>query len=199
SVKRSWTRVRFVWGEYGLMGLPALTSRIAGNVPVVLSFSGKGIIHRMLPANNVGSDGLKTILPNAKAEDFYVQQTEWEGVNWPSVVRRELVDKVVAQVEQQGIAVTCVALGPLATLLFADYLGGGEGDRAVLLGRHRFEEQHGKWVGYELLPAEYIPQGKPVDIGGEQMNEKLVPAFALAFATIGDVAWPQLHLDAVAM
>lgn len=197
-VKRSGVRVQFIRGEYGLAGFQALAAQVARDVPVAISISGKGIIHRVLPADGTAGNSLQMVLPNAKAEDFYVQQTEWEGTMWLSVVRRELVDKIVAQVEQQGIAVLCVALGPLATLLFADYLGGRKADDGVLLGRHRFDVQQGKWVGYELLPAEHWAQSKPVNIGGEELNEKLVPAFALAFAAIGDVAWPQLPIDAVA-
>ncbi|MEC3882039.1 hypothetical protein [Parapedobacter sp. 10938] len=183
-VKRSWSNVQFVRGEYGLLGLGALADQVGRDVPVAISISGKGIIHRKLPANGAGADSLKAVLPNTREEDFYVQQVDWEGASWLSVARRELVDKIVEQVTQQGVAVVRVALGPLATLLFADYLG-VEACDAFVLGRQPVDVQQDG------------PPGKPVDLGGEQLNEKLVPAFALAFATIGEVAWPQLPIGAV--
>src|SRR3546814_17368441 len=129
---------------------------IGRDVPVAISINGKGIIHRMLPEDGVDENGLKTVLPNAKAEDFYVQQTEWEGATWLSVARREVVDKIVEQVEQLGVAVVCVALGPLATLLFTNYLAGGQADDAILLGRHRFAVQQGK-IGRASCRARVCP------------------------------------------
>src|SRR3546814_20230528 len=84
---------------------------IGRDVPVAISINGKGIIHRMLPEDGVDENGLKTVLPNAKAEDFYVQQTEWEGAKWLSVARRDEVEKNVEQVEKLGVAGVCGALG----------------------------------------------------------------------------------------
>ena len=196
-VKRTKSRVRFISGEYDRTSYQSLTTVVPSDMPVAITISGKGIIHRSLPAGDVGDNVLKLVLPNARAEDFYVQKTEWGGAVWVSVARRDLVDKVVGHVEQQGPLVVCVALGPMAVFQFSDYLIDGIATDTLRVGRHRFEVQEGKWLGYELLSPEQHRQGRPMDIGGEQFNEKLLPAFALAFTVLADTTWPCLPISRI--
>ncbi|MEZ5199169.1 MAG: hypothetical protein R2764_23140 [Bacteroidales bacterium] len=58
-----------------------LYSNLSRNIPLVIVFTGKGIIFRDITStdNENDVDILRKILPNAKFEDFYVEKTETES------------------------------------------------------------------------------------------------------------------------
>ncbi|WP_257667131.1 hypothetical protein [Parapedobacter tibetensis] len=195
-VKRVRAKVHFVNGEYGLTDFNAIKGHVPNGVPVALTISGKGIIHRTTtngPSSDNDADLLRHVLPNAKPDDFYLQQTPLEGGKMLSVARRKLVDDILAQIDTQGLVLLSVGLGPFAVDLFKDYLCNADME-SLTLGRHRFALQQGVFTGYDFLPQEATPWAKRVDIANEQLNERLVPAFATAFQTISDLSFAQLPI-----
>ena len=190
-VKRAGTKVHFVNGEYGLTSLESLSRHIPRAAPVVLVISGKGVIHRALMDIN-DSDALKKVLPNARADDFYIQKVELEGAAFLSVARRKLVDDLVTRIEGQGITLLSIGLGPFAVTLFSVYLFGADRDSRSI-GRHKFTLQAGKLTGYELQADRAHTTGG-LDVAGEQLNEQLVVAFAAAFSSISEISDVQLSI-----
>ncbi|SEL95650.1 hypothetical protein [Parapedobacter koreensis] len=197
-VKRTGTTVHFVRGEYGLASFGAVKEQVQDGMPIVLIISGKGIIHRAIAKGQRAMEGglLKQVLPNAKPDDFYLQHTELETCTMLSVVRRKLVDDLIAQLAAQGLVLLGAGLGPFAMQLFSEYLFPVDSEGCVL-GRHRLALHQGTIIGYELLPLEAAARGKRVDMAGEQLNEWVVPAFAAAFAEISDIPFAQLPIQAV--
>lgn len=197
-VKRTGTKVHFVHGEYGLTTLEAIARYVPDGVPVVLTVGGKGVIHRLLPEERQGSDTdlLKQVLPNAKSDDFYFQKSTLGTRTVLSVVRRASMDAVIAQFGAQGMVLLGAGLGPFAADLFREYFPAADTD-AFTFGRHRLMYQRGVFGGYELLPSEQVVSTKRMDIAGEQLNERLVPAFAAAFSAISDIPQAQLNVPKV--
>ncbi|MBK1442524.1 hypothetical protein JHJ32_21170 [Parapedobacter sp. ISTM3] len=197
TVKRTGATVHFLRGSHGIMSFNAIKEEVSMAVPIVLTISGKGVVHRAIAGaqHAVGDGLLKQVLPNARPDDFYIQRAELEACTMVSVVRRQVVDDIIAQLAAHGLVLLGLGLGPFAVQLFNDYLL-YEGDEFIF-GRHRLLLNKGAFAGYELLPEEQASVGKRVNVAGEQLNEWVVPAFAAAFAAISEIEVAQLPMRAV--
>ena len=194
-VKRVGAKVYFVKGEYGLTSLRSIGEHIPQGMPVMLTIGGKGIIHRVVAGAQDG-EVLKQVLPNAKADDFYIQQVDTEENTFLSVARRQLVDHLIGQMVKQGCRFVGAGLGAFSVTQFSQFLFGVEKD-SCSFGRHHFTLHNGELIGYELLSADHVRYTGGVNIGGEQLNEQLVVAFATAFSAISDAAQAQLFIPAL--
>ena len=60
----------------GIKDIAELTGQISNKLPLILIFSGKGIIHRkvVLSEHDTQVTLLNKVLPNANVNDFYIQQ-----------------------------------------------------------------------------------------------------------------------------
>src|SRR5689334_21624360 len=67
---------------------------------------------------------IQAILPNAKAEDFYIQVSPSTKGCFYSIVRKQIVDNILSQLKALGFSVIKVDLGPFAVVnllpLFSD-------------------------------------------------------------------------------
>lgn len=81
--------------------------------PVVLTMEGKGVLHKF---TETSSDKIKlrNIIPNIKEEDFYINYTPNANGTWVSIVRKDLVSKIL---EDKGVSIDNIVdlyLGPTA-------------------------------------------------------------------------------------
>ena len=80
-------------------------------LPVVLTIEGKGVLHKYVETS-VDKIKLRNIIPNIKEEDFYVNYTPNEVGTWVSIIRKDLVSKIL---EEKGILIDNIVdlyLGP---------------------------------------------------------------------------------------
>ncbi len=109
--KRKITVEKALAAEY----MEGLKSFLSPEVPVSLSFNGKGIIHKKVSSAGDGNEKslLNKVLPNADVNDFYMQQTPAvDGECFISVVRKETVDTVVNEIREAGVHVVACSFGP---------------------------------------------------------------------------------------
>lgn len=81
--------------------------------PVVLTIEGKGVLHKF---TETSSDKIKlrNIIPNIKEEDFYINYTPNANGTWVSIVRKDVVSKIL---EDKGVSIDNIVdlyLGPTA-------------------------------------------------------------------------------------
>ena len=81
--------------------------------PVVLTIEGKGVLHKF---TETSSDKIKlrNIIPNIKEEDFYINYTPNANGTWVSIVRKDVVSKIL---EDNGVSIDNIVdlyLGPTA-------------------------------------------------------------------------------------
>lgn len=195
-LRRERTKVHFVNGEYKLASMDALKERVPGGAPLVLTISGKGIIHRFIVAEPLATedDYLRKVLPNAKPGEFYVQISPVDGQQVVSVARRALVDELAKQVLQAGMELLSVSLGPFALLLFKGYLPAPNAG-SLAVGPHQFTVDQGVFRAYQCHPSDTEAPVKRLRIAGEELNEYLMPAFALAFYAISDLDAPHVPFE----
>lgn len=92
--------------------IETLFSYLSAKVPVYLTVEGKGILIREVESGlGEPADMLQQLMPNAKKEDFYVQVSEKALV---TVVRRTMVDTLLALFRAQDLSVLSLQVGPFA-------------------------------------------------------------------------------------
>ncbi len=80
-------------------------------LPVVLTIEGKGVLHKFVETS-IDKIKLRNIIPNIKEEDFYVNYIPNEVGTWVSIIRKDLVSKIL---EEKGILIDNIVdlyLGP---------------------------------------------------------------------------------------
>ena len=80
-------------------------------LPVILTIEGKGVLHKFVETS-IDKIKLRNIIPNIKEEDFYVNYTPNEVGTWVSIIRKDLVSKIL---EEKGLLIDNIVdlyLGP---------------------------------------------------------------------------------------
>ncbi|NQY06581.1 MAG: hypothetical protein HRT68_10455, partial [Flavobacteriaceae bacterium] len=82
---------------------------ISKNTPLLLAFSGKGIISK-----KVGSKGnyIKDIIFSASVDDFFIYELQQEFHNYVSVARKDLILSEFEQFQEEGFQVLDYSIGP---------------------------------------------------------------------------------------
>jgi hypothetical protein len=83
-------------------------------IPIALTVNGKGILHKKLSRANDKEDiGIESVLPGAKADDFYLQQMEgYNDFQFISFIRRNQLDEILTSFLEKGFWVVTGAIGP---------------------------------------------------------------------------------------
>lgn len=92
-----------------------LSKKINKNSPILLHFSGKGIISKKLSSK---SNYLKEILFNSPPLDFYIYELNHNNINFVSVVRRDLANRVFNDFSKEGFIIIDYSLGPFIGALY---------------------------------------------------------------------------------
>ncbi len=171
-LQRSGNQVKPIGTIQECTSLPDLLSELKAGVPIVLVFSGKGVLHRTVPKQQAATPAqyLQLVLPNANVNEFVVQhlimgQTQ-EVV---SLLRRNVVDEWMAKIP----GVVGVSIGPFG---FASL--GLVADGSIETGEmtlHFSEAQFSDWQYAESAPSEKIA------LGNDFISGNAVAAFGAAF------------------
>lgn len=108
-----------------ITNVEALTKHLDPKVPVYLTVEGKGVLVRKVAEET--DSFLQDIIPDARPEDFYTTRHAHRLV---SVVRRNVVDRVVTELAQRGFFVLAVHTGPFALNALVPFLS----DEVTTLG-----------------------------------------------------------------
>lgn len=83
--------------------------------PVYISIGGKGVVHKKVKINEHTQDQelLNLVLPNASLSDFYLQKSSVsEHECWVSVMRKDLLDGILEELETNRLFGVEIYLGP---------------------------------------------------------------------------------------
>ena len=87
--------------------------------PVVLVLNGRGIIHRNYTAKTESIPEIfKSLFPDSKADDFYVQITETTSGGVLSLIRKDIVAGIVKEFDEKQVILLALSLGPFITPYF---------------------------------------------------------------------------------
>lgn len=104
--------------------LEKLSAHLAKDIPLVIAFTGKGVLHRRI-AVDPASDAkllLSKALPNASLKEFHLQTVSAaQDEQFVSVLRKSTADGIIEQLNQ--FAVIGCSLGPLSVITILSLLG----------------------------------------------------------------------------
>jgi len=160
-------------------GLEELSKKITASVPVALNLTGKGILIKKIERQEDLTDAsISKVLPNAKAEDFYIQNFQTGESSFVALIRRTEVDKWITRLEQAGFQVILISLGPFVLQQIRPQLNVYE-NQLIADGYQIAYNQRGDWLSYA-----YNAENKaafPLKIGEEKLEEQLLIPYAAAF------------------
>lgn len=81
--------------------------------PLAVSVNGKGVLQKKLALKDLPANPVETILPNANPGEFYHSVTESPefGFASVSVIRKEVLDKIIGDLKDRGFKVLSVSIG----------------------------------------------------------------------------------------
>jgi hypothetical protein len=158
--------------------LAALAKENTKNIPLYFSVGGKGVIHKKIKAEDAATDQelIGQVFPNAALKDFYIQRSKIKGFeSWVSVVRKEVLDNFLQQIEKLNLFGVQLFLGPFAletTLPFINKM-------TVITTAHELTIEDHHIIQLDSLGS--VSNGEEYDVEGELINSHELIAFGTAF------------------
>lgn len=166
----------------GLTSVDELNKYIPTNSHIALNISGKGILQKQIDIiSEIDQNNFNQVLPNAKFEDFYIQNFISRDQSFVSVVRKNEADKWIDSLNKHGLNTVLLSLGAFPVDNIQTQLN--VYDNQVIFNGHVFNrtEQH-TWLSYKYDEAAIASY--PLKIESEPIDEQLVVAYANAFQLV---------------
>ncbi|MCR6641076.1 MAG: hypothetical protein NVV82_19310 [Sporocytophaga sp.] len=104
--------------EEGIVDFESLKKLSLENIPLVLSVTGRGILHKKI--NDEYTDdahAFSQIFPNSKFADYYLQKTKASNNQvYISLTRKDLIDQLLIRFKEIGYFATSLTLGPFSVV-----------------------------------------------------------------------------------
>ena len=160
----------------------AICAAIPQKSPVCLLLNGKGILYRKLTVNDTLSETelIKTIIPNAKPEDFYLQQYSVSQENNKSaklfaLARKSLIDKVISDFSEKFDFIVNVSISPFVLDDILPVIS----EKEIWYKNFLLEIKQQKVENFCPSSAAEVQQ---INIGNKIVHSALLPALALGFS-----------------
>ncbi len=144
-----------------------IKKKVNTSIPVVLHFSGKGVLHKNVP---IKGDYLKEVLFNASVEDFYVYELFQNQQVFVSIVRKDVLQNVFELFTEHKYLVVDYSLGPFVGLLFKNL----SKEQTIMSGEFELVFDEDYLVSFQKqneVTAAYI-------LGEEKISHTQVPLFS---------------------
>lgn len=110
--------ISFGKSELNILEFDVLSKKITPRNPVVIHFTGKGILNRKVKKEE---NYRHTILLNAQMDDFYFSEYVEKDFVYSSVIRRDTVEEIHAQFTKRKHIVIAISSGPFIAAPLAQY------------------------------------------------------------------------------
>lgn len=163
------------------------------NIPVCLSLNGRGILHRKI--TETGNDVRKSVLsvlPDAKADDFFFQEHHSGTSIFVSLIRKKLLHEVLEIFRNDGWSVISLILGPFSVgklLPLIDLPA-----RSLKLGAHNIKCEDNLITEYSYEKNNYGRELIKVD--SELLEVNFLVAYASALQLLAGHT-TELHVEEV--
>ena len=191
AVSRRRAVVRLVRQGHGLASAAALGEALApGPVPLALVLAGRGILWRTLPGPAPESavaraELLTAALPGVNLNDFYIQYYSGTEGTQVALIRRQLLNALLAELKETGLWVVAVSLGPYDFATLLPYLP--EAVKRPVLAVGDFQVRL-TTAGDEVAAAEYQPNDDSVpnafSVGEDIFSSRQVLPYAAALTAL---------------
>lgn len=156
-----------------------LTKHFPEKTFIAINLSGKGILQKQLPkTEEINQQNFSQVLPNAKPEDFYIQNFISGEYSFVSVIRKSEADKYISRLTGFGFVPLILSLGPFPVQHIAEQLNVNSSD-IVFDGYTIQRNEKGDWLSVRYDQESISPY--PLKIESEPLDEMLVIPYAAAF------------------
>lgn len=168
TMKFSKGEISFGKANKRLNSVEELVKETSYRHPVLLHFSGRGILNRKIRREE---NYRHAILLNAHLDDFYFSDYLDEKMAWCSVIRKNLVDPILAEFSKCKLSVIGISSGPFTSIPLAPFL-----DKATFfVDDVQVLTEKENLVGFERVDN---PAGS-VTIGADRIDNDQLGAVAL--------------------
>lgn len=118
KMKKKKGEISFVKINKRLTSIQALVKEIGNRHPLLIHFTGKGILNRKIKQEE---NYRHAILLNANVEDFYFTDYIEDNFVYSSVIRKNVVDDLLQEFSNHKLLVIGISSGPFITVPFAPF------------------------------------------------------------------------------
>jgi hypothetical protein len=155
-----------------------LTTFLPTTIPIVLSWSGKGVLHKKVKEQGNNQEKLfDYVFPNARISEYMVQyQPCMDNSFYVSVIRKDQAERLMKELTDIGYTILSMSLGAFAVvpLLKAIQFSSGE----LYAGKHQLKLEHTAIVDYTYTSEE---NSATIDMAGQQLSAVLLVCYGMAF------------------
>lgn len=183
-LKRTKGEIHIIKSKVGISDIEELKKEVSEEIPIYLTLNGKGILHRKLEEINSEnySQVLNAILPNSSLNDFYLQTFESNQSTFASILRKNILDDILAKWKTANLWIVQAGLGSFDLRFLASLLPKGEPihtDKHVL-------QLNDEGELYEFDTNKNDGWSK-IKIGDDLMDSRLFVSYAAAFKGLLDI------------
>lgn len=161
--------------------LSLLPTLISKTIPLVLSVSGKGILHKKVQQQGDNKEKLfDYVFPNARISEYVVQYSACpDNSFYVSVVRKDQTQRLLKELTDLGYDTLSLSLGAFATgsLLKAIQFPNGQ----LNAGKHQLQVDQSGILDYLYTSSENV---SVLDVAGQQISSELLVAYSMAFQSL---------------
>jgi len=161
--------------------LSLLPTLIPTTIPLVLSVSGKGILHKKVQQQGDNKEKLfDYVFPNARISEYVVQYSACaDNSFYVSVVRKDLAERMLKELADLKYDVLSMSLGAFAVgpLFKAIQFRNGQ----LNAGKHQLQIDQSVILDYVYAPDEKVSM---LSIAGQQISSEVLVAYSMAFQSL---------------
>lgn len=162
--------------------LDELKKFVAPSTAIAVNLSGKGILHKKIErAEDINAGNFNAVLPNAKPDDFYIQNFISGEYSFVSVIRKADADKWITALTELDLVPLMLSLGPFPVQNIISQLN-VYGNEVVFNGNIILRDDNANWTDYRYDESAKTPFALKVDMEG--INEKTIIPYACAFQLV---------------
>ena len=94
-----------------LSSLEDLVQKVGVKLPLAITVNGRGILQKKLAARDLTDRPVEAMLPNANPNDFYHSVTTLGELAVVAVIRKEVLDKIITDLQGLGFRVLSASIG----------------------------------------------------------------------------------------
>lgn len=164
-----------------LTALSQLKEYLPAKTVISLNLSGKGVLQRRIDKTELIDAGVfSNILPNAKPEDFYIQNFISGEYSFVSVIRKSEADRWIGQLKDLSYQPLLLSLGVFPVEQIMPQLNIYETE-TVIAGQQIERNEKGEWL--DTQPTGNEPQ-YTFKLGAEKIDQRLLIPYAAAFQLV---------------
>ncbi|HEY0056806.1 MAG TPA: hypothetical protein VGB63_15755 [Pedobacter sp.] len=159
--------------------LEIIFKKVSTTNPISISFTGKGLLTKKTNRDeNLSHEKLSQLFPNIKPDQFYIQNFIGGDCSFITIVRKEIIDKFLFQIQKFCPNILSVSFGPFLSSHILKQLN-SYGQFTRFDGHNISLNEAGDWEDYRHLAGERSEF--PMKVGITPIKESCLLAYSAAF------------------